>query len=54
MTEGLLLLAELVLLGALLLAVRRRARSPKRRDLGFFSYDVLDDEPPSERSQKRV
>lgn len=44
MTEGLLLLAQLVLLALLLLAVRRKARDPKTPDLGFFSYEVLGDD----------
>jgi hypothetical protein len=53
MTEGLLLLAELVLLSLLLLAVRRKAKHPKTPDLGFFSYEVLtDDAPPPSKKRK--
>ena len=53
MTEGLLLLAELVLFSLLLLAVRRKARDPKRPDLGFFSYEVLSDDTPAVAPKKR-
>lgn len=52
MTEGLLLLAELVLLSLLLLAVRRKARDPKTPDMGFFSYEVVtDDAPPAQKKR---
>ncbi len=53
MTEGLLLLAELVLLSLLLLAVRRKAKDPKTPDLGFFSYEVLGDDAPPPKKKKR-
>ena len=53
MTEGLLLLAELVLLALLLLAVLLKARDPKTPDLGFFSYEELtDDAPPAPKKRK--
>jgi hypothetical protein len=53
MTEGLLLLGELVLLSLLLLAVRRKAREPKSPEMGFFAYEVLSDDAPPPAPRKK-
>jgi hypothetical protein len=48
MIEALLLLAQLVLFGLLLLGVRRISNQPGRSDLGVFAYDeVAAPEPPA-------
>jgi hypothetical protein len=54
MTEGFLLLVEIVLFAALLLAVRRASQGPRLTNLGIFSYRSSEDEASDVKVAKGV